>query len=68
MKFGSGKIGMVTIQGKAYDLTEEPTAIGCNAGFVHARAIDEFSNGYTVFFKEERFRGLIPWNAERIEK
>ena len=66
MKFGNGKIGMVTVNQKAYDLTEEPSAIGCNKGFLQAKAIDENSQIFTVFFKDA-LGFPAPWNVEKAE-
>ena len=67
MKFGSGKIGMVTVNRKAYDLTGEPSRQGCNEGLARAGAVDEDGAKFTVFFKDGFFGALTPWNVERAE-
>jgi hypothetical protein len=66
MKFGSGRIGMVTVNQKVFDLTEEPSNIGCNKGFSHAKAIDESGRVFKVFFKDI-LGSIKPWNVESAE-
>jgi hypothetical protein len=66
MKFGNGRIGMVTVNQKAFDLLEEPSSIGCNEGFSHAKAIDEDGQEFTVFFRDI-LGSITPWNVESAD-
>jgi hypothetical protein len=66
MKFGNGNIGMVTVDQKFFDLLEEPSSVGCNEGFSHAKAIDEQGQMYTIFFKDV-LGSVMPWNVEGDE-